>query len=346
MSSFTGILNPMNASAKYTTLAAWPLAICRALESIGINPDPILLSAELNRMDFIDQPDGRVDVNLMTRFWQAVEDTTQDPAFALSVANFVQPMHFRALGLLMLTTQNLESALLKLGQYSELVSNSVTTRSESTPELIGLCIDPISSITIHPMSIDSFFATIYNFTKQLGASNHAIDRVELLRAKPDNPKPWNTLFNAPVEFNAKQNCLWLRRDQLNDTGAMGDAKLAAYNETVVKEYIVNLNADRLSLKVKSMIIDRLENGEPSIQIIAEQLHMSDRSLRRRLKEENVSYRDILQEARMELASHYLRNTQYSITHISLNLGFTDTSNFSRAFSKWFKVSPTQYRAQA
>ena len=107
----------MNSSVKHTTLAAWPLAICQALEANGIDPDPLLNSARLNRADFIDQPDGRVDVNLMTQFWQAVEDTTQDPAFALSVSNYVQPMHFRALGLLMLTTQNLESALLKLGQY-------------------------------------------------------------------------------------------------------------------------------------------------------------------------------------------------------------------------------------
>ncbi|MFT6976236.1 MAG: hypothetical protein ACJA0E_002242, partial [Bermanella sp.] len=109
----------MTATPKYTTLAAWPLAICKALESAGIDPNPLLKSASLKRSDFIDQPDGRVDVALMTQFWQAVATKTQDPAFGLSVAKYVQPMHFRALGMLMLTDTNLESAITKLGQYSE-----------------------------------------------------------------------------------------------------------------------------------------------------------------------------------------------------------------------------------
>jgi len=336
----------MNSSAKHTTLAAWPLAICRALEAKGIDPEPLLLSAQLQRSDFVDQPDGRIDVNLMTQFWQAVEDKTQNPAFALSVADFVQPMHFRALGLLMLTSKSLESALLKLGQYSELVSNSVTTRTETTPELIGLCIDPIASVDIHPMSIDSFFATLLTFSKQLGANTDLIESVELKRPKPESANEWQSRFNAPVTFSAKQNCLWFKRSSLKDTGMMGDEKLAAFNESVVKDYITNMNTSVISLKVKNIITTSLEEGEPNIQNIAKQLNMSDRSLRRRLSEENVSYRDLLKEVRMELAHHYLLQTQLPITSISLRLGFTDTSNFSRAFTRWFNTSPSQYRSEA
>ena len=336
----------MNSSAKHTTLAAWPLAICRALEAKGIDPEPLLIAAQLKRSDLVDQPDGRIDVNLMTQFWQAVEDKTENPAFALSVADFVQPMHFRALGLLMLTSKSLESALLKLGQYSELVSNSVTTRTETTPELIGLCIDPIASVDIHPMSIDSFFATLLTFSKQLGANTDLIESVELKRPKPESANEWQSRFNAPVTFSAKQNCLWFKRSSLKDTGMMGDEKLAAFNESVVKDYITNMNTSVISLKVKNIITTSLEEGEPNIQNIAKQLNMSDRSLRRRLSEENVSYRDLLKEVRMELAHHYLLQTQLPITSISLRLGFTDTSNFSRAFTRWFNTSPSQYRSEA
>lgn len=339
-------MNSSPTQTEHTTLAAWPLAICQALEAAGINPDPLLATANLSRSDFIDKPDGRVDVNLMTVFWQAVEDETKNPAFALSVANYVQPMHFRALGLLMLTTENLESAILKLGHYSELVSNSVTTRVETTPELIGLCIDPIASVTIHPMSVDSFYATLLAFSTQLGALADPIDHVELLRPEPNTSEKWQQRFNAPVQFSAKQNCLWFKRNALNRPGVMGDKQLAAFNESVVKEYISNMNSNSVRLKVKGIIVTMLENGEPNLQTIADQLHMSERSLRRRLKEEDVSYRDLLNETRMELAEHYLEQTQLPITAVSLRLGFTDTSNFSRAFARWFKVSPSQYRVQA
>ena len=126
---------------------------------------------------------------------------------------------------------------------------------------------------------------------------------------------------------------------------MGDEKLAAFNEGVVKEYISNMNSDLMRLKVKNLIITLLEKGEPSIQTVADQLHMSERNLRRKLKLEEANYRDILNEARMELAHHYLVNTLLPVTDISLRLAFTDTSNFSRAFSRYYNVSPSQYREE-
>jgi AraC-like DNA-binding protein len=336
----------MTSTAQYTTLAAWPLAICRALEAKGINPEPLLKSSDLNRCDFIDQPDGRINITLMTRFWQAVETETNDPAFGLSVANFVQPMHFRALGMLMLTDKNLESAIMKLGQYSDLVSNSVTTRTERTPELIGLCIDPIASVEIHPMAIDSFFASIVAFCKQLGVANDLVDHIQLLRPQPSHTSQWQLGFNAPIEFSAQQNCLWLKREQLNNSGIMGNEQLATFNESVVVDYIDNMNPKLMSLKVKKLIMASLENGEPSLQAIAEQLNLSERSLRRRLTDENLSYREILKTARMELASYYLSKTEQPITQIALLLGFTDTSNFSRAFTRWFEQSPSKFRSNS
>lgn len=334
----------MNSTPKQaSTLAAWPLAICQALEAINIDPEPLLASADLSRTEFSHQPDGRIDIEKMTRFWQAVEETTQDSSFALSVANYVQPMHFRALGLLMLTTKNLESALLKLGQYSELVSNSVTTRTEITDDLIGLYIEPIKGITIHPMSIDSFFSTLLAFSNQLGAKVHSVSHVELQRTKPAKSQKWQQRFAAPIEFSAKYNCLWFKRDKLCPLGIMGDEKLATFNESVVKDYIQNMNANLVQLKVKNIITALLENGEPNFQTIAEQLHMSERSLRRRLKDEGVSYRDLLKESRMTLARHYLLQTQLPITAIALHLGFTDSSNFSRAFTRWFSQTPSEFR---
>lgn len=124
----------MTHTATYTTLAAWPLVICQALEARGIQPSTLLKAAQLNREEFVSNPDGRLDVKLMTRFWEVVLEATDDEAFGLSVALYAQPMHFRALGLLIHTTGNLEQVFLKLGQYSALASNSASMRIEQTPQ--------------------------------------------------------------------------------------------------------------------------------------------------------------------------------------------------------------------
>jgi AraC-like DNA-binding protein len=333
----------MTASSNYTTLAAWPLAICKALEARAIDPDPLLKIASLNRSKLIEQPDGRVDISLMTQFWQAVATKSHDPGFGLSLAKFVQPMHFRALGMLMLTDTNLESAIIKLGLYSDLVSNSVTTTVEHTPELIGLCFEHIANVEIHPMAIDSFFATITALCKQLGANDDLIHCVELKRPLPKSTAAWQQCFNSTVTFSAPRDCLWIKRERLTNAKTMGDEKLAAFNESVVVDYITNMNTSQISIKVKNLIRVALENGEPSIESIAKQLNMSERSLRRRLKEEYISYREILKDTRMELATHYLTNTGLPITQVSLKLGFTDTSNFARAFTRWFNQTPSQFR---
>ena len=333
----------MNSNPKYTTLAAWPLAICQALDAQNIDPDPLLKAAQLNRKDFVDQPDGRVDVSLMTQFWHLVKEATGDEAFGLSVPKYVQPMHFRALGLLMLTTDTLENALLKLGRYSALVSNSVTIRLEQSPELLGFCIDPIPGVDISVMAVDSFYGTLVGFAAQLGADANSIEHLQLMRSEPKNPKKWESYFQAPVTFNAEQNCLWVKRSGLKSLAVMGDEKLAAYNESVVQKYVAQLETESISHKVKHLILAQLEKSEPSLTEIANQLNIAERSLRRKLQEDGANYRDLLQQCRMELAEHYLQNTELSITDIALRIGFADTSNFSRAFARWYNKSPSQFR---
>jgi len=71
--------------------------------------------------------------------------------------------------------------------------------------------------------------------------------------------------------------------------------------------------------------------------------MSLRSLQRRLNDEGTSYKDLLDETRRELASHYMAESHRSINEITYLLGFSEPSNFSRAFRRWTGCSPSAYR---
>lgn len=333
----------MSASVTHTTLAAWPLAICRALESRGIEPAPLLAAAGLSRDAFVSHPDGRVDVRQMTRFWREVRQATGDEAFGLTVARFVQPMHFRALGMLMHTTGSLEQGVLKLGQYSALVSDSARIRLESTPASLGFCIDAIPGVEISPMAIDSFLATLTRFIEQLGAERPFLDKVELRRESPRCPDAWARAFHKPVVFGAGQNCLWLNRYQLKRCVLMGDPQLSAFNESVVQSYISALQSTPFTHRVRQLVLARLESGEPGIADIAGTLNLNERSLRRHLKDENTSFRDLVHQCRMELAERYLIHSSLSITDIAQRVGFADASNFSRAFARNFGQSPSEFR---
>ena len=73
--------------------------------------------------------------------------------------------------------------------------------------------------------------------------------------------------------------------------------------------------------------------------------MSETSLQTKLTGRNANYQDLVADTRRELALGYLAQRHLSITEIAFLLGFTDTSNFTRAFRRWMGVSPTGYRAE-
>ena len=97
-------------------------------------------------------------------------------------------------------------------------------------------------------------------------------------------------------------------------------------------------------EVVSKIVERLPDGPPSQQQIAEALHVSNRTLQRKLKDEGTSFMDLLQDTRMQLARRYLRQPSRSVVETAYLLGFSEPSTFSRAFKRWTGVAPAEYRS--
>jgi AraC-like DNA-binding protein len=76
--------------------------------------------------------------------------------------------------------------------------------------------------------------------------------------------------------------------------------------------------------------------------VADTLHMSERSLYRKLKQEGTSYKSIYDDVRKTLVQKYMLDTTLSINQIAVLLGFDDASNFRRLFKRWFGMNPSQF----
>jgi AraC-like DNA-binding protein len=83
---------------------------------------------------------------------------------------------------------------------------------------------------------------------------------------------------------------------------------------------------------------------PTLADVARQLHLSERTLRRRLGESDVSYQALLDNVRKNRAIELLANTALSIEQVALEVGFSDAHNFRRAFKRWTKSAPSDLRA--
>jgi len=96
--------------------------------------------------------------------------------------------------------------------------------------------------------------------------------------------------------------------------------------------------------VIGVVLLRLLDGQTDVEGAAERLTLSVRSLQRLLQQHGLTYRDLLDRARMLRARSLLTETDRSVTEIALALGYSDPPNFTRAFRRLAGHSPTEFRA--
>ncbi|WP_076411857.1 AraC family transcriptional regulator [Shewanella sp. UCD-KL12] len=336
----------MESPSKYSTIAAWAIAISRALSASGVDPYQVFDAAGLSLKDVEVSPESRIAIEHMTRLWHLADKATGSSAFGLTVGQYAYPMHFRSLGLLMMTSASLAQAFETLPNYSALVSNSAAITLQRTPDRLGFTIMPLPGVDISPMSIDAFFATLMHHGELILGHGKFVLTVELMRPEPKDKTPWHSSFSCPVSFNKPVNCLWMDRGMLEQATVMGNPKLAAQNETKVRQYLDTMQALQWQERTSQAIHAMLASGEPTAQKVAQVYNVSERTLSRKLNAEGSSFRLLLQQKRQELAYHYLMNTELSITLLSDRLGYSSLTNFSRAFHRWHGASPAAFREQS
>ncbi|MEJ2177032.1 MAG: helix-turn-helix transcriptional regulator, partial [Gammaproteobacteria bacterium] len=119
--------------------------------------------------------------------------------------------------------------------------------------------------------------------------------------------------------------------------------MSQLNDNEMIKYLAKLNADDIIQRTKAEIIKHLPDGRASDNIIADSLHMSSRTLQRKLNENGTTFKKLLTDVRKELAMKYIQNRQITLTELSLQLGFSEVSAFSRAFKQWTGNAPRYYR---
>jgi AraC-like DNA-binding protein len=152
-------------------------------------------------------------------------------------------------------------------------------------------------------------------------------------------------FGLVPHFSAPENSLRISRDALSLRNDEHIPLLYQQALEGARRLIENArNHDSLSHKVRQLLIDgSARNSFHSLEELANHLHLSVRTLTRRLHEENASFRELQREARLELAKQQLRHSRLPIKTICANSGFTNISAFSRAFRNYTHQSPSEYR---
>ena len=168
-------------------------------------------------------------------------------------------------------------------------------------------------------------------------------RVELQRA-PAHREMYEAHFRCPVKFKSNQNALIFSRPDMELPFVTYNADLlAAVAPQLEAELREQLAQKTFSEQAKGILKRLLAGQRPGLDDLARELHLSTRTLQRRLTEQGITFQRLLEDARRELARHYLLHSSRELSETAYLLGYEDANSFFRAFHHWDGTSPGQWR---
>lgn len=329
-----------------TTIASWAAAITRTLAlHYRQDPAPLLADLPIDTQRLAD-PDYRIPVPVMTRLWHQAVAASGDPAFALEVARHVSPTTFHALGYASMASRNLGEALARILQYAHTVSEVAQLRMEQQGRALWLWFDlRDDSPKVTDDSLDAFMAALLHVGRHYLLLHPQLHAVKLRRAAPAQPQRYHDFFGTTVEFGCSRQGMSMEMPDLTALLPTHNPALVHANEQLLRR----LHDTLTDTSLKTLVMQQVEAclpDTPRQDDIARALHLSVRSLQRKLETDNVSFHGLVDEVRYRLARQRLADPACSIQTIADGLGFANPSAFTRAFRRWSGMSPAQFRAQA
>ncbi|MGI9220452.1 MAG: helix-turn-helix domain-containing protein, partial [Woeseiaceae bacterium] len=211
-------------------------------------------------------------------------------------------------------------ALVNKGESRE-AELQLAARDAGSMAFLRMC-DSVSTRPVRPLSV--------NLAKERSGANVNFEE----------------LLGCPVSFTGTDE-IWVFAAsdlEVKLTGSIPD--VAEASDKIAADYISSLDEGVVAHDVRQALLQLLPSGKVGQESVAARLHRSRSTLQRQLVAEGTSYRDVLESTRQALAEKYLANEDYTQAQVAFMVGFSDQSNFARAFKRWTGVSPGEYQKSA
>ena len=329
-----------------STITSWARLVWDALETYAIDSAAVFDEVGLDPA-LLSDPRARYPVAAMQRLWQVAVESSGDPCFGLTAAAQWHPTSWHGLGYAWLASSTLEEAMRRLVRYSGIVSSAVVFRLEESSADLRLAagVRADSAAEWSSAAADAVAATIVAMCRLSAGPGFTPLAVELNHDGSGCRRRRSECFRCPIRYGATELAIVVDAGQARRRVPRANAELARANERVIADYLVELEGGGIASQVRRRLLEELPSGSVTAARIAGSLHLSPRTLQRRLSSEGTSFLRELDRARMELAQRFIRDRSLSLSEITFVLGFSEMSAFSRSFRRWTGVSPTSYRSR-
>lgn len=249
-------------------------------------------------------------------------------------------------GQLFMAAPTLEKALKLFLEYYPLLSYSMDIdsafRGNHCRLEFGHLYPPLASPHVQWFLTETIIYSILTCARLMTGEKLSLAQLSVCYPEPPHANLYPQFFGCPVIFNADSTVLKL--DFLHKKVITANEPVMQLKEWECQRAIRNLRK-RLCIKEQILtILKKMQPEIPSQDAVAEHLNVSQSSLYRKLKIADTSYQKIVDEFRCSQALDYLNNSDLSVSQIAEIVGFSDSSNFRRAFKKWTGSTPSELRS--
>jgi AraC-like DNA-binding protein len=294
-------------------------------------------------------PGTRVSFNQVIECYSNALRLSHDPHFAFHTGLRLNVTAYGMYGFAILSSVTFRQAIGVALQYHALATPLVDMifheeRGRATWSLRSIA-HPRSDSALNRFLVEFELASLLRVHRDVMGAAFAPQGVEVTVAAPRDAAVYAPMFGCPVVFGRDENKLIFDARGLDQEPQLGNpvtfAEVVRLCDRLMEQMRLRVG---LSGKVREVLLQNLMSPM-RLEAVARHLHMTSRTLRRRLHRERTSFRQLTDDLRRRLATKYVEETDLSIEDIAHSLGFSDDAGFRRACRRWARTSPRGFLAR-
>jgi len=278
--------------------------------------------------------------------WRGVSDMSSDPAFGLKLGTEIRFERSHPVSIAGVCSRTFGDALQRLARYKQLTCpEEIRVHRKGREASVEIFF--VEAREVQPdIMVDLGLSWILNVARRGSDGEITPLRLELTR-RVKHRALLERHFGCRARFNADRNALVFHSSDL-------DRPFVTHNDELVTAIGAHLDSElkarnasgNVREQVKQTLRRSMAGKRPILQDVAQELGMSARTLQRRLTDAGMTFQQLVEETRRELARHYLKQRGVELNETAFLLGFEDANSFFRAFQVWEGTSPTEWRSRA
>lgn len=304
------------------------------------------LSAEAvlegRRLD-LDDREARIPESEAAALFNRAAQLLGDADLGLHVGEQIRPGHYGVLGYVAMACDTLGEALACQQRYQALVLSLPPMQLRPQQDGVLLCWQSAPEASYRQLA-EFNLSALLSFVRWITGQPLQPLRLDLIYPEPADTREQRRLFGCPLRYGQSEYRLLIPADWASLPLIQPDPAMRALMDRLAERQLQQLaQADDPVARARALIARQLSEGVPELGQVAAQLQLSPRSLQRLLQEQGLSYSQLVEAVRRELAERYLAEPALDLTDLAFLLGYSEQSAFQRAYKRWTGQTPGEYR---